>query len=269
MKVEGHMGEIFRNFDSIDMYGIVAILVVGSLAVALVRRIMPRLTERLPATYRHAALALTTVLRLAIYLAMVWGIVPLVLRPSHSSVLAVLGASALAIGLGFKEYASSVLAGFVAMFEGTYRLGDRVQIGETYGEVRRIHLRSVKIVTPDDTAVYVPHDHLWNTPVYNANDGARTMLCVAKFYLHPAHDAVLVRQKLIDIALTSPYVDLDHGIVVRAAEEPWGTQYKLKAYARDNRDEMVFITDMTLRAKAAFARLGVKPSAVPAISGAH
>ena len=187
------------------------------------------------------------------------------IRPPKESerFFALLGASALAIGFAVKDYASSVIAGMVALFERTYRLGDRVQIGDTYGEVRALNLRTVKIVTPDDTAVYVPHDQLWSTAVYNANDGARTMLCVAKFYLHPTHDGARVREKLIDTARTSPYANLDQKVAVIASEHPWGTEYKLKAYVLDNRDEFLFITDMTLRAKAALQRLGVKPALVP------
>ena len=257
------MGELFRDLHSINMPLVLAILVAGALAVAVVRRTLPQLIQLAPARFRHDLLPLTTLLRLTIYVVMIWLIIPLVTQPSRERFLALLGASALAIGFAVKDYASSVIAGMVALFERTYRLGDRVQIGDTYGEVRALNLRTVKIVTPDDTAVYVPHDKLWSTAVYNANDGARTILCVAKFYLHPAHDGARVREKLIDTACTSPYANLDQKVAVIASEHPWGTEYKLKAYVLDNRDEFLFITDMTLRAKAALQRLGVQPALVP------
>ncbi|MBI1814563.1 MAG: mechanosensitive ion channel [Deltaproteobacteria bacterium] len=252
------MNELFRDLHTINIPLVLAILVGGALTVAAVRRVVPRLVKRAPARLRHELLPLATVLRLTIYVAMTGLIVPLVTHPSRERFVALLGASALAIGFAVKDYASSVIAGMVALFERTYRLGDRVQIGDTYGEVRALNLRTVKIVTPDDTAVYVPHDKIWNTAIYNANDGARTMLCVAKFYLHPAHDGARVREKLIDTALTSPYANLDQKVAVIASEHPWGTEYKLKAYVLDGRDEFLFTTDMTLRAKAALQNLGVQ-----------
>jgi small-conductance mechanosensitive channel len=257
------MDELFRELHTINIPLVLAILVVGALAVATVRRVVPRLVQLAPARFRHSLLPLTSLLRLTIYVVMIWLVVPLVMQPSRERFFALLGAAAIAIGFAVKDYASSVIAGMVALFERTYRLGDRVEIGDTYGEVRALNLRTVKLVTPDDTAVYMPHDKLWNTAVYNANDGARTMLCVAKFYLHPAHDGARVREKLIDTALTSPYANLDQKVAVIASEHPWGTEYKLKAYVLDNRDEFLFITDMTLRAKAALERLGVKPALVP------
>jgi small conductance mechanosensitive channel len=257
------MGDMFRELHAINIPLLLAILLAGALAVAATRRAVPRLVQLAPARFRHGLLPLTSLLRLIVYVVMIWLVVPLVTQPSRERFYALLGASALAIGFAVKDYVSSMIAGMVALFERTYRLGDRVQIGDTYGEVRALNLRTVKIVTPDDTAVYVPHDKVWNTPVYNANDGARTMLCVAKFFLHPAHDGARVREKLIDTARTSPYTDLDHQVVVIACERPWGTEYKLKAYVLDNRDEFLFITDMTLRAKAALERLGVQPALVP------
>lgn len=259
------MQSIVRDVHSINFLLVIGIVVVAALAVAVTRRIIPAIALRAPLRLRHALLRLTSVLRVSIYLTALWAIVPLVISPTRERVMALLGGAALAIGFAFKDYVSSLIAGAVGMFERTYRLGDRVRIGETYGEVRSLNLRSVKIVTPDDTAVYLPHSQIWHEPVYNANDGARTMLCVAHFHLNAEHDGAHVLSKLGDVAITSPYIDLDYPISVIAAEEPWGTHYKLKAYVVDNRDEFYFVTDLTLRSKSALARLGVKPAHMPPI----
>ena len=42
----------------------------------------------------------------------------------------------------------------------------------------------------------------------------------------------------------------DSRVKVIAGEEPWGTHYKLIAYARDSREQKLFTTDLTLRRKA-------------------
>ena len=46
-------------------------------------------------------------------------------------------------------------------------------------------------------------------------------------------------------------------------------RYRLKAYARDNRDDLALVSDLTMRARASFARLGIKPAEVPAASPMH
>jgi hypothetical protein len=81
---------------------------------------------------------------------------------------------------------------------------------------------------------------------------------VANFYLHPDHDAEQVRQKLRKVALTSPYLQLNRPISVIVQEKPWGTHYQLKAYPIDGRDQFGFTSDLTVRGKAALAKLEVK-----------
>jgi hypothetical protein len=53
---------------------------------------------------------------------------------------------------------------------------------------------------------------------------------------------------------------------VVAREKPWGTQYWLKAYPVDPRDQFRFITDLTVRGKAALSELGLEFSTLQAIA---
>jgi small conductance mechanosensitive channel len=155
----------------------------------------------------------------------------------------------------------------VAVYERPYRVGDWVSVDGAYGEVISMNLRALRLFTFDDTVVTIPHIKIWGNNIYNANDGKRNLLCVAHFYVDPNHDAALVRQKLHDVAQTSPFLDLDHQIRVIVQEQPWGTHYQLKAYPLDGRDQLLFISDLTVRGKAALTKMGVKPAqALPAPS---
>jgi len=91
----------------------------------------------------------------------------------------------------------------------------------TTSEVKKVGMRTVQLVTPDDGLVSIPHLKLWSEPIHNANNGAPTLQCVADFYLHPDHDAVQVYQTLWDLALTSPFLQLDQPVAVVAQERPW------------------------------------------------
>jgi len=42
-----------------------------------------------------------------------------------------------------------------------------------------------------------------------------------------------------------------------------GTQYRLKAYVTESRDQYVFTTDLTMRGKEALRRLGIRYARVP------
>ncbi len=69
-----------------------------------------------------------------------------------------------------------------------------------------------------------------------------------------------MRAKLIETATTSPYRKPDSDVTVVVAEKPWGTHYKLKAYAKDSRDQFAFTTDLTIRGKEALLAIGAQPA---------
>ena len=220
---------------------------------------------RLPARLRMYLLPSIPVFRLAILIITLAIIIPMVIQTSLQNLIAILGFTAVALGFAFKDYISSLIAGIVAIYERPYRVGDWVTIDGAYGEVQSLSLRSLRLYTPDDTVVSIPHIKIWTTNIFNANDGNRNLLCVTHFYVDPDHDAARARQKLHDVALTSPYLDLNHRIRVIVQEQPWGTHYQLKAYPLDSREQFQFISDLTVRGKDALAKMGVKPAgALPA-----
>lgn len=252
---------IFRTPD-LAMLGDVALIVVATtLLIAAIQRLLPWIGNRLHGKRRLQLLALVPALRLALILLAFVLIVPLVIKPSMQNMVALLGASGIALGFALKDYASSLIAGLVAVGETPYRNGDWVQIDGVYGEVRHVGLRALQLVTPDDTVVTVPHARLWSEPVHNANDGSPRLMCVAEFHLHPRHDAALVRQLLADVALTSPYLYLKKPVAVLVEETPWGTLYRVKAYPVDARQQFRFTSDLTVRGKAALARIGAAAAA--------
>jgi hypothetical protein len=55
---------------------------------------------------------------------------------------------------------------------------------------------------------------------------------------------------------------------VIVTEKPWGTHYRLKAYPVDSAQQFQFVSDLTVRGKAALSRLGVEFAAVPAMAQA-
>ena len=80
----------------------------------------------------------------------------LFLNLSRENVLAVTGTVAVALGFAFKDYASSIIAGIVGLFEAPYRVGDRISIDDEYGEVISYGLRGIRVRTPSDNIVTVP-----------------------------------------------------------------------------------------------------------------
>jgi small-conductance mechanosensitive channel len=258
---------IFYRLEEIHYFRIAFIIVVAIGLISLVQRFLPWIARYVPGRGRLYILPLVPILRIVIIVMTFLTVFPMIVKPTAQNVFALFGALGLALGFAFKDYVSGLIAGIVALYEQPYRPGDWVTVDGSYGEIESMGLRSFRMVTPDDTVVTVPHAKLWTSNIANANDGKREHLCVANFHLHPAHDGSAVRRKLFDVALASPYLQLKRPLTVIAAEQPWGTQYRVKAYPVDGRDEFAFITDLTVRGKSALNELGVVWTTAPVAVG--
>lgn len=263
MNTPEQIPQIFKTPTSAEWLRLGGIVGGAILLIVVLQRLLPWLAGRLHGKRRLNLLAVTPLVRLIVILTAVVLSIPLLIKPSMQNMVALLGTVGVALGFALKDYVGSLLAGIVAIGERPYRNGDWVQIGGAYGEVRHLGIRTVNLVTPDDTRVTIPHAKLWTEAVFNANNGSPRMQCVADFYLHPQHDAAQVRSTLTDIALTSPYLYFDHPVAVIAREKPWGTHYQLKAYPVDSAQQFRFISDLTVRGKAALAEQGARFAAVP------
>ena len=260
------MTQMFSAFDTAAVVEVLLILAVATLLIVAVQKLLQWLAGYLHGQKRLYLLAMAPLLRLGILVASLLMIVPLIVEPSLQNMVALLGSVGLAAGFALKDYASSLIAGIVAVGERSYRNGDWIEVNGIYGEVTHVGMRTVRILTPDDTQVSIPHLRLWNDPIANANGGRPQLQCVADFFLDPAHDAATVKAVLQDVALTSPFPHYLEPITVIVHEKPWGTHYRLKAYPIDARQQFRFTTDLTVRGKAALARRGVRFASAPAVA---
>jgi small conductance mechanosensitive channel len=260
--------ELIEQLRQISLVRIALTIGWALILLIAVQRLLWFLADRFAGRARLYLLAAVPVVRLIVFAGTLLLVVPQVIEPTFENVLALLGALGLALGFAMRDFVSSIIGGLVSLFEIPYRPGDWVEIGGVYGEVKAIRMRVMKIETPDATTVLVPNAMLWNHLVKNGTDGTADLMCVAEFYLHPRHDAALVQRTLRDVALTSAYLQLERPVAVLVREKPWGTEYRVKAYPIDPRDQFRFLSDLTVRGKQALAALGTTFAVVPALPSA-
>ena len=264
MNAGGDTEILLRSLSDVNVL-IIAVIVLGTwVAIALSSRFLIYLITRVPGRFRFYLQSLIPVLRLLFIATALVLIVTSVFDPTIENIMVLLGLFGLGLGVAFKDYISSLLAGVVTLYEGLYRPGDWIEINGAYGRVKAINMRSAEIVTPDDTVVVIPHLKMWDQLIFNANDGSQNLQCSVHFYLQPQHDAALVKQLLYDVALTSIYLQITLPINVVVAEKPWGTHYRLKAYPIEPKEQFNFITDLTIRGKAVLSKKGIEFTAMPA-----
>lgn len=241
--------------------GIAVMIAYGSLF--LIRLITNWLSEKVPRKFRLAIKQAMPFLKGLILIITISYLLNLFLNLSQSNLLALTGTIAVALGFAFKDYVSSIIAGVVSLFEAPYRVGDRVQIEEYYGEVIGYGLRGIQIQTPGDNLITIPHSKTWTEAISNANGGKLEAQVATDFYFDHSADAERVIAILYQAAYSSKYTQLKLPIVVVMQEHFWGTQFKLRSYPMDARDEFVYKTDLISRAKQAFTRYDLPYPKIP------
>lgn len=213
------------------------------------------------------AVSSVPLLRLLVIVTAIVLVVPVLIEPSFENMFAVFGALGLALGFAFKDYANSLIAGIVTLYEMPYRPGDWIELNGQYGEVRHIGTRAAEIVTPDDSVVVIPHSVLWSALISNGNDGTDNLMCVIELSLQPDHDVSRIRSLLRDVAYTSLLVKTWQPVVVNVSDNPYGLCYRIKAYPLAPREQFAFPSDLVRRSAEALAKEGVCFISVPSMAG--
>jgi len=115
-----------------------------------------------------------------------------------TSLLAVLGAAGLAIGLALKDTLGNIAAGIILFFLGSYRLGEFIEFGSFNGTVREINLFATILETPDGIYISAPNSSIWGNPVknYSRNGKRRMELAVRISYTDSLDTALRVLDEI-------------------------------------------------------------------------
>ena len=109
-----------------------------------------------------------------------------------TSLVAVLGAASLAIGLALQGTLSDLAAGVMLIIFRPYKLNQYVDIGGTAGTVKDINLFVTELATPDNVQIIVPNGQAWGAIITNfsAHDTRRVDLTFGIDYGDDANKAM-------------------------------------------------------------------------------
>lgn len=186
------------------------LLVAGVVAARLLTRWLARIAQRRLKLEEGVAASVQSLLFYASVVLVAVAVLHAVSVPLTAFTL--LG-GALAIGLGFgsQNLMSNFISGVIMLIERPIRVGDLVQVGEFYGIVSHIGLRSTRLETPDNYELVLPNSSFLNDRVINwtlSNDVIRTRIVVGVVYGSPTRR---VQELLLKAAA-------DHGQVLREPE---------------------------------------------------
>lgn len=150
-----------------------AIIVIGRIVVGIVARFIRKLMNK---TKVDDTLTKFVVSLVRILLLMVIAIAALnSLGVETTSLIAILGAAGLAVGLALQGSLSNFSAGVMIIIFRPFKAGDFVEAGGTSGSVEEIRIFNTLLKTPDNKIIIVPNSNIIGNNItnYSAQDTRR------------------------------------------------------------------------------------------------
>lgn len=170
-----------------------------------------------------------------------------------SSIIAVIGAAGLAVGLALQGSLSNFAAGVLLVTLRPFRAGNLVQIGQINGVVQVVHIFSTTMLTADNKEVIIPNGKIIADSIINfsRHPYRRIDLSIAVGYDSMLQEVKNVIKSVID---SDKRIDKQRGVTVRLAElgasslnftvrvwvkngDYWDTYYDLLEGIKESLDE--------------------------------
>jgi small conductance mechanosensitive channel len=142
------------------------ILLVGFMIAGAIGRTIRSIPDRNPKMDRTLASFFSSIAK---YLVLAIVIIAVLTRfgVQTTSMVAVLGAASLAIGLALQGTLSNVAAGVMIIFFRPYKIGDYVEVAGVAGSVKDITLFYTELNTPDNRQIIIPNGQSWGDVITN------------------------------------------------------------------------------------------------------
>lgn len=142
----------------------------------------------------------------------------------------------LIVSLGSSTVIGNIIAGLVITYMRPFKLGDRIQLNDTTGNVIEKTPLVTRIRTPKNEVVTIPNSFIMSSHTVNFSQSAREYGLIIHSEVTIGYDAPWrqVHQLLIDAALNTPgVVDDPRPFVLETSLSDWYPVYQVNAYIQD------------------------------------
>ncbi len=176
---------------------ILAATVIGAKwAARLTRRALSRVRG-----FRHDPTVLSFVVQVVRVVVYIVGFIAVLQRlgVQTTSIIAVLGAASLAVGLALQGTLSNVAAGVLLLVLRPYKVGDVIDVGGASGTVQRLDLFTTQMSNANNHKIVVPNSRVLNEVIVNLT-GQRTRRIEILFTVGYGEDLTQARRVLAEVA---------------------------------------------------------------------
>lgn len=195
--VMNNIGE-YLSLYGLRVLGAIALFFVGKFAVKVVVGLIDRLLQKI-----HMDLTLRAFIRKVAYVLGLTLVVVAVLGQvgvETTSLIAVLGAAGLAVGLALQGSLSNLAAGMMIIALRPFKVGDYIEAAGLAGFVEDVSLFTTRLATPDNKSVVVPNSSITggNIVNYMAKPSRRIDMIFGVSYNDDIRKVKNILKKIID-----------------------------------------------------------------------
>jgi small-conductance mechanosensitive channel len=165
------------------------------------------------------------------------------------------------VSLASSSALSNMIAGIVLTYTGAFRLGDRVKVGDSFGDIIDASLLATRVRTIKNEDITIPNSVVLGSSVVNYSRGARALGLILHTSVTIGYDAPwrTVHDLLIEAALGTPGVLPEpRPFVWQTALNDFYVTYEINAYTRSPRDMIDIYAALHARIQDTFNAAGVE-----------
>jgi len=173
-----------------------------------------------------------------------------------ASLIALLGAAGLAVGLALQGSLANFAAGVLIVLFRPYKVGDWIEGGGVSGSVEEVQILTTVLKTGDNKRVIIPNSQIMGTTItnYSANDTRRVDLVVGVSY---SDDLDKVRKELQDLVNADERILKDPAVTIAVSElADSSVNFVLRPWV-NTADYWAVYFDLTERVKKRFDEVGI------------
>lgn len=202
-----------------------------------------------------------TIIRLTSYLIYVIAFV-MILRSLNVDITLLITASAglfLGLGLGLQAFFTDVVSGLLLLFDGSVKVGDIVEMDDTFAKVQQINIRTSHIITIDGKTIIVPNSKLTELNVINWTISQKATRFKVSVTVPFSSDINVVKDLLYKAALQHPDVSKSKKIQVMLNEfSENGFYFELYFWVTKTWDIIIIKSDIRFNIQMAFRENNIK-----------
>jgi len=150
----------------VDIAGAIVLLVVGWTVAGWIRRVIRRTLDSVPVLDETLKPFIANLVRYAVLIFVLIAVLNQ-FGVQTTSIIAVLAATGLAIGLALQGMLANVASGVMLLFLRPFNVGEYVEAGGIAGTVAEIGLFNTEIKTSAGPGLVVPNSKIWDGPITN------------------------------------------------------------------------------------------------------